>query len=255
MHPPPPRAAAPRGFTLPELLVGLAIGLAVLTTALTLWHSTRSLWLGFVAQQQLQHNARRAFDVIDQQAHLAGAATLLGVAGSTGLTPSAAYGDSDPEVRATDGAAAGDTLSLGHWRSVDPTDCQGNSGTSGTSAALVLSQFQRSTTTTHDFACKDARAIGSTFQALAEGAEDLQIQLAEVSADGLRVQWKTPSQVTQWSQVQAIEVCLRWVSRLPVAASDVGVIGCNGERIAGDGHVRQVMRRTIALRQRSGASP
>lgn len=244
--------SAPRGFTLTELLLGLAVGLAVLGTALTVWQHGRRLWLGFVAQQQLQHNARRVFDAVEQQARLAGAGTLLGVAGSSGLSPSAPYDEASPEIRASDGGRAGDTLGLGHWRSVDTADCLGNR--SG-SAALVLSQFQRSTTTANDFACKDLRASGSSFQALAEGVEDLQVQLAEASADGLRVQWKTPGQVSQWSRVQALEVCVRLVSSLRVAALDAGLIGCSGEPVSADGHLRRVRRRTVFLRQRLGALP
>lgn len=240
------------GFTLPELLIGLAVGLSVLATALTVWHNGRSLWLGFVAQQQLQHNARRVLEAIEQQARLAGAATLLGVAGSSGLTPSAPYDDTAPELRASDGGKAGDTLSLGHWHSVDAADCLGNRSSN---ASLVLSQFQRSATTPNDLACKDVRASGSTFQALAEGVEDLQVQLAEASVDGQRVQWKTPSQVSSWSRVQAIEVCLRLVSSLRVAALDAGIVGCSGERIAADGHVRRVVRRIVFLRQRVGVTP
>lgn len=241
-----------QGLTLLELLIGLAMGLGVLATALTVWHNGRSLWLGFVAQQQLQHNGQRVFDAIEQQARLAGAAALLGVAGSGGLSPSAPYDEASPEVRAADGGRAGDALSLGHWRSVDAADCLGNR--SG-SAALVLSQFQRSTTTVNDLACKDLRASGSSFQALAEGVEDLQVQLAEVSADGQRVQWKTPSQVSLWSQVQGIEVCVRLVSRVRVATHDPGLIGCSGERVSADGHVRRVLRRTVFLRQRVGTAP
>ena len=241
-----------RGYTLPELLIGLTISLAVLATALTVWHSGRRLWLGFVAQQQLQHNARRVFDVIDQQARLAGAATLLGVAGSPGLALSAAYDDASPALRASDGGKAGDSVSLGHWRKVDAADCLGNR--SG-SAALVLSQFQRSTSTVNDFACKDVNASGSTFQALAEGVEDFQVQFAEVSSDGLRVQWKTPSQVVRWSQVQAMAVCLRLVSSLRVAAYDAGIAGCSGERVGADGRVRRVARYSIMLRQHAGGTP
>ena len=209
-----------------ELLLGISLGLAVLGMALSVWQTSQQSRLAFAAQQNLQHNARLAFEAILAQAELVGATTL--------------------DLSATDHAKGGDSLVLGHSRSVDPLDCQGNRN--GT-AMMIRNQFQRSTSTVNDFACKDLLAAGSTYQALAEGIEDFQIELAEVTPDAQKLQWKTPSQVTQWDHVVAIEVCLRLVSPQRVIAANRTNLGCQGESVPADGHLRWVQRRMVQVRR------
>jgi len=239
--------SAQRGLTLLEWLVGMSLGLSVLGLALSFWQTSQQTWLALSAQQQLQHNVREAMRGILQQAELVGSAQLLSASDHASV-----YAVDDvqlggaPDLMATDMNKGGDTLILAHWRSLDPLDCQGNRH--GT-AASVRQQFQRSTSTPNDLACKDLLAAGSTYQSLAEGIEDLQIRLAEVNADGHSLQWRTPAQVTQWTHVVALEVCLRMVSPARVSAASGARTGCQGETILADGHLRQVVRRIVRVRR------
>lgn len=241
-----------RGFTLIECLVAMSLGLIVTHTALTTWQTSQQSWQALTAQQHLQHNARAALEAIAKQAELTSAGVLMRSADSSAVTVDTSWNPSPlntspPTVFATDNARGGDSLQLSHLRSVDASDCQGNQR--GTNA-WVHNQFQRSTSTVHDFACKDLHAAGSTYQALAEGIEDFQVQLAEVSADAHSLQWRTPSAVTNWQRVVAIEVCLRLASPTVHAAAPTNLRGCAGEALPADGHARRVMRRVMRVQQR-----
>lgn len=240
-----------RGFTVLELLLGLSLGLTVLGLALSVWQTSQQSALALTAQQNLHHNARVAVEAILQQAELAGAAQLVRVPNSLGViaetdTTTTATDAGLLDVDAVDNPKGGDSLVLAHWRSLSDTDCQGNHNGS---AASIRNQFQRSTSTTHDFACKDLLASGSTYQALAEGVEDMQIEVAEVTPDSQKLQWKTPSQVTQWARVVAIEVCLRMVSPARVTAARAFSLGCQDEAVPADGHLRLLVRRTVQVRR------
>jgi type II secretory pathway component PulJ len=243
-----------RGFTVLELLVAMSLGLVVVHVALSAWQTSQQSWLALVAQQNLQHNARAALEAMAQQAALTGANVLVGAGNSPAVALASSQsarpadlGTTLPAVFAMDNAHGGDSLRLGHWRDADASDCQGNRH--GTDA-WVQSQFQRSTSTPHDFACKDVRAPSSTYQALAEGVEDFQVRLAEVSGDGQRLRWQTPSAVIDWHQVVAIEVCLRVASPTLHAVAQTSTRGCSGEALPADGHLRRVVRRVMRVQQR-----
>lgn len=241
-----------RGMSLPEVMVALALGLGIGLTALTAWHALRASGQAFLAQQSLQHNARMAWAALRTQALLAGGAQLLGVAGSAGVRPTSAETLARSAVQATDGGPRGsDTLQLVHWRSLDAQDCLGQSAGS---QPLVASQFQRSTSTVDDLACKDTQVSGSTFQSLAEGVRDLQVWLAEVSADGQGLQWKTPAQVSDPARVVALRVCLHMTTPEPVREA-TGGIGCREEAVASDGRLHHTVTHTLALRARLGLWP
>ena len=179
------------GFSLMEMLVGISLGLVVLTMALSAWHTSQQAWQALVAQQNLQHNIRAALQALTTQAELSGAAVLMGVPNRTAVV-AVRHDLGQPAVWASDNAKGGDSLQLSHSRHLDSGDCQGNRNNMGDT---IRSQFQRSSSTVNDFACKDVLAAGSTYQAIAEGVEDVQVRLAERSADGQRLQWKTPSDV------------------------------------------------------------
>ena len=252
------RSQRMRGFTLIECLVAMSLGLIVTHLALTTWQTSQQSWLAVAAQHNLQHNARAALDAIAKQTELTSAAVLMSSADGAGVTLDPSWSPSalslttslptpPPKVFATDNARGGDTLQLSHLRSVDASDCQGNQR--GTDA-WVQSQFQRSTSTALDFSCKDVRADGSTYQALAEGVEDFQVQLAEVSVDAHSLQWLSPSAVTDWRRVVAIEVCLRLASPTVHATAPSRLRGCAGEALPADGHLRRVVRRVMRVQQR-----
>lgn len=237
------RALAP-GATLLGLLMGMGLGGLVMGVALSVWQTAQQNGLALAAQQQLYHNARSVMQALLQQAELATAAQLVGVAGSIGV----AWEDdsTDPHVRATDALKGSDTLSLSHWRNLDDLDCQGNRNST---QPRIRNQFQRSTSTVNDFACKDTLLPGSTYQALAEGVVDFQVWLAEVSAEGQRLQWRTPSPDIDGQRVVAVAWCMQVISTTRVSVATMQRKGCADEPLPADGFLHQRFHRLVRVRR------
>ena len=236
------------GHTLPELLIGLAVSLGVVLSAVASYNIARQSWAAFDAVDALHHNARAALRNLRAHAQRAGGAKVSTAADGQRVQRTPPHDSSQPDVQGTHGARS-DTLSLGHWHSLSPTDCQGNHAGSD---ALVLNNYQLNTK--KELTCKDVRLSGGSYQALAEGVEDLQVRYAQASANQT-LQWVTAAQVRDMGQVLAIEVCMRWVSNQPHATRNTASLGCQGETVAADGLGRRVLRRTVTLRNHAGVLP
>ena len=121
--------------------------------------------------------------------------------------------------------------------------------------ALVLNSYQLNSK--KELTCKDLRLSGSTYQALAEGVEDFQLRYAEANPNTQTIQWKTANQVTDMTQVLAIEVCLRVASINTVhnTKPSAKFLGCQGEALPTDGRVRRTFKRVVTLRNRDRVMP
>jgi hypothetical protein len=120
---------------------------------------------------------------------------------------------------------------------------------------LISNSFKRSSN--KELTCKDINASGSSYQALAEGVEDLQTRFAQVNPALNTLQWVNTSELFGPVQIVAIEVCLRLATSNRIGVSVKGFLapttGCNGETISADGKLRRVFRHVMALRNRLGA--
>ncbi len=244
------RTVLTRGHTLPELLIGLAVSLGVVLSAVASYNISRQSWAAFDAVDALHHNARAALRNLRDQAQRAGGAQVSTLALGTNWVAqrTAPHDSSQPDLQGTEGART-DSLNLGHWHSLSPYDCQGNHSGSD---ALVLNSYQLNAK--KELTCKDLRLSGSTYQALAEGVEDLQVRYAQAGTNQT-LQWTTAAQVSDMRQVLAIELCLRWVSSQPNTIRNTPSEGCQGETVAADGFGRRVLRRAFALRSHAGVLP
>ena len=93
----------------------------------------------------------------------------------------------------------------------------------------------------------EATSRAAAAELMAESAKS-QLDAAERELGKLKAQFaKLAKRATPAGQVEPLEA--------RVAALDAGIVGCSGERIAADGHVRRVVRRIVFLRQRVGAMP
>jgi Tfp pilus assembly protein PilW len=237
-----------RGHTLPELLIGLAVSLGVMLSAVASYNISRQSWAAFDAVDALHHNARAALRNLRAHAQRAGGAQVSTAADGQRVQRTPPHDSSQPDLQGTEGTRT-DSVGLGHWRSLSPFDCQGNH-TGGD--ALVLNSYQLNAK--KELTCKDVRLSGSSYQALAEGVEDLQVRYAQAGANQT-IQWVTATQISDMRQVLAIEVCLRWVGSQPNLTRNTSSVGCQGESVAADGLSRRVMRRTFALRNHAGVLP
>jgi type IV pilus assembly protein PilW len=248
-------AASQGGYTLPDLLIGMALNLLVIAAATSAYGTSQQTWNAMAAADAVHANARVAMRNIREQAQMAGAAYLKPVSNSDGkfnvdLSPSEDTGQA--ALAGVNGSKNIESLTLGHWHALDAIDCQGNTGSTHNS---VRNDYKLNNN--KELSCKDLNLTNSTYQALAEGVEDFQLRYAEANLSTQTLQWKTANQVTDMTQVLAIEVCLRVASIKPVhnAQTSPTFSGCHGEALPSDGRVRRTFTRVVALRNRDGGMP
>lgn len=242
------------GYTLPELLIGMTLGLWVIAAATAAYGTSKQTWNAMAATDAVHANARVALRNIREHAHMSGAAYLIANNSNAQLTvelsPSEDTGQA--AVSGINGTKYVESLTLGHWHALDAIDCQGNTASTHTS---VRNDYKLNTN--KELSCKDLNLTGSTYQALAEGVEDFQLRYAEANPSTQTIQWKTANQVNDMAKVMAIEVCLRVASIQTVHSTkpNPSYTGCQGEALPSDGRVRRTFKRVIALRNRDGVMP
>lgn len=252
-----------RGVSLPELLLGLAIGLLVAWAAVGLLASTRVLSRQTVDGAELMAQANNAMRLIGHQLRPAGAIELLA------LNPSA-----PPSEQVFVYSPHFDGLDLDGDGVGDGGHVWGQDGPQGTPDTLVLSFENRSAGITPDClgagTAKALHRVDSRFfmregrlmcrgssnpaapQPVADSLEDFQLRYAlRLGADdGATLQWLDADQMAgRWPQVRAVQVCLQVVGavggpRLEGASFQ----GCNGLDQVHDGRRHIVLRNTFVLR-------
>ena len=252
-----------QGYTLPELLVGMALSLFVIAAATAAYGTSKQTWNAMAAADAVHANARVALRNIREHVHMAGASYLQASSDSTSNDASFSTTNFNVEISLPEDAGQAtltgvngtkyvESLTLGHWHALDAIDCQGNTGSTHTS---VRSDYKLNTN--KELSCKDLNLTNSTYQALAEGVEDFQLRYAEANPSTHTIQWKTANQVSDMAQVLAIEVCLRVASISTVhnTKPNTSYSGCQGEALPSDGRVRRTFKRVMALRNRDGVLP
>jgi type IV pilus assembly protein PilW len=245
---------AQRGYTLPELLMGMALMLLVVAAATSAYGISMQTWNAMAAADAVHANARMALRNIREQAHMAGAAYLQ-MDNTNGRFSVSVTPNEDAEqiaLAGVNGAKNMESITLGHWHALDATDCQGNTGSTHSS---VRNDYRLNTN--KELSCKDLNPTNSTYQALAEGVEDFQLRYAEANPSTQTIQWKTANQVADMKQVLAIEVCLRVASINTVhnTKPSANFSGCQAEATPTDGRVRRTFKRVVMLRNREGVLP
>jgi prepilin-type N-terminal cleavage/methylation domain-containing protein len=231
-----------QGFTLPELLIGLALSLLVIVAATTAYGNSQHTWHAMAAADAVHANARIALRSIREPAQMAGAAHLQSSHRADGR-----FSVDVAAAEVIDGT--GDSLTLSHWQVLEPMDCQGNTHST---FSTIRNDYKRNTN--KELTCKDLNLPNSTYQALAEGVEDFQVRYAQVNPVAHTLQWRTANQVTAMSQVVALEVCVVVASITSIHSSKPSVkpLGCSGEALTSDGHLRRSFKRVMVLRNRDG---
>jgi len=244
---------AQHGHTLPELLIGMALGLWVIAAGTAAYGTSKQTWNAMAAADAVHANARVALRNIREQAHMSGGAYLIANhSGAFNVQLSANEDTGQTALAGINGNKSVESISLGHWHSLDAIDCQGNTGSTH---ATVRNDYKLNTN--KELSCKDLNLTGSTYQALAEGIEDFQLRYAEANPDTQTLQWKTANQVSDMGKVLAIEVCLRVASIQTVhnAKPNPSYTGCQDEALPSDGRVRRTFKRVMSLRNRNGVMP
>jgi type IV pilus assembly protein PilW len=249
------RKPAQLGFTMAELLIGMALSLLVIAAATAAYGTSKQTWSAMAAADAVHANARIALRNIREQSLAASAANLKTTSNSDGRFSVEVSDNEDlgqAALAGLNGSKYVESLTLGHWHAINDIDCQGNASSTH---STVRNHYKLNTN--KELTCKDLNLNNSTYQALAEGVEDFQLRYAEAHPVAQNVQWKTADQVMAMSKVIAIEVCLVVASSIDNnnAPSSVSHKGCQGETMATDGRVRRTFKRVIALRNRIDVMP
>jgi type IV pilus assembly protein PilW len=248
-------APSQSGYTLPELLIGIALSLLVIAAATSAYGTSKQTWNAMAAADAVHTNSRVALRNIREQAQMAGAAYVKPANNNDGsftVDISSREDAGQAAIAGVNGSKNIESLTLGHWHALDAIDCQGNTGSTHTS---VRNDYKLNTN--KELSCKDLNLTNSTYQALAEGVEDFQLRYAEANPNAQSIQWKTANQVADMTQVLAIEICLRVASINTVhhTKPSTNFSGCQGEALPSDGRVRRTFKRVVALRNRDGFMP
>lgn len=171
----PHRAMHMQGHTLPELLIGLTLGLLIVAAATSVYGVSQQTWIAMAEADALHTNARVALRNVREQAHMLGGAYLEAAPNNTvRISPGEDAGQA--ALAGINGNKTIQSLTLGHWHALDAADCQGNTASTH---SMVRNDYKLNTH--KELTCKDLNLANSTYQALAEGVEDFQVRYAQAN--------------------------------------------------------------------------
>lgn len=259
-----------QGFSLVELMVGIAIGLLVVVAAMGSLVYTQISATVVGDSTRLQQKADNAFRLMGYQVQQAGAINLQATLGDpsvvtfntafTGYNPSTTGATVPSQIFAVHGAEgasnAPDTLRVSYQDdnsglSGTVRDCLGNIPDAAQVNIRVDNQFS---VVSGELVCTGAQptTLGTAnTQALVDGVEDFQVSYGvETGAYGARrFQFFRADQVTDWTQIQAIRVCLQLVGDIKGnPQTGLVVTGCRAQTVANNGLLRRVFWRNYSLR-------
>lgn len=265
----PVRRHAHCGFTLMELMVGIAVGLLVVVAAIGSLIYTRIAATVVSDTTQLQQRADAILRNLGSQIAQAGAIELnFNPAEPDKLGFSTAFEGFNPAVtgaapgvvlflHGVDGGPNGpDTLRVSFEDNGSARDCLGNrpSGTpdqqtaSGPTFARIDSQYA---VQGGQLVCKGAGNTGA--QSLGDSVEDFQLLYAVRLPNTVqaRLQYFNASQISaspaitpNWTQVLAVRVCLQMVGD-GLNHPGPTIVGCRGQIVPADGRLRRVFERSF----------
>lgn len=255
-----------KGVSLIELLVGIAIGLLTITTALGALMISRSLTGTVNEVSQLQQQASYAFRIISQQIRQSGGRVLKPAQSATEFgefNNQNELRDIQP-ISGNDNPAANDfALSIAYQNSADRSyplqngnpvertllsNCLGENPGTNTAPALI-SQFR---VTNNQLICSG----NGNIQSIISGVRDLRISYLIQSQSGTtqHLQHLSAAGVTasnQWSNVYAIEVCLELTGNQHIETADMEYTRCDGTTAKRDNRLRMVFKNNFYINNHS----
>lgn len=247
-----------------ELMVGITIGLMVVIAALGSLAFTQTTSTVVGDSSRLQQKADAVFR--NMGFHIAQASAINLVQSTNGVTFSTDYTGINPattglagqivSVHGVEGASnAPDTLRVSYQDNMLSTDTAANQtkygvrdclGNRPTSNVRVDNAFY---VAGNDLMCLGASA--AVAQSIADGVEDFQVMygVQTVNAGANQYRFYDASQVTDWTNIQAVAVCLQLTGdNKGNPQPGLVVTGCRGQTVANDGLLRRVYRRTFSVR-------
>lgn len=230
------------GFSIIELMIGVAISFLVLLAAITTLTGASGTSATTRDLAQLQQQGSTAMRVLGIQIRqvaarnlvVAGADVRIDVTGYTGFNASGV------SVSGTNNANNNtDRLNVSYAKQLDSRDCLGEVSTL---AGRVDSTFEL---IGNDLVCTGSTAAGR--QIIAEGVEDFQVRYGMKTGTSIRYYDEAPN----WNSASTVEVCLQL--RSAVLGNDVtgNFINCQGASTPNAGRLHKVFRNTFLIRNQS----
>jgi type IV pilus assembly protein PilW len=267
------RVLRPRGHTLLELTIAMALGLVVTAGAVSLYRSQRSALVRATDAAQIQAAGMTALTLIALQLQMAGFMPADASAEDRSSASSALFGCSAARPVGADDRLACESLA-GHsdgvairyvadgvstWPSAaaQPTDCLGQ-GLARTLAALpgvpVVNRFYAkasASTGEPELYCEGSGKVGSA-QPLVEGVEQLRLRYWLAGEAAARDAYAIAP--AQWSGIVAVDVCvLVRGARDSRSTQATRYTDCDGvSSVGADKRAREAFWRRVAIRNNSG---
>lgn len=273
--------SVPRGLTLLECLVALALGLVLVMALVSHYLVAGQAARLQAAQSQMAEDAQIALHLLGSEIMLAGYAEPRSVRPGADGKPRWQTALADPPLWACDAgfvsphaeaaaecAATGNSAGLELRYQADahstvplsgtrrPSDCLG-AGLSAQDGAYLTHNRWHVALASGGTELRCASRLGHGAQPLVENVETLAVWLAEAlpSAPTQAVRYVRPSQVSDFALVTSVRVCLLMRSGDPVLGADAQAtyLDCEGrQRASIDRRLRQAFHATFALRSRGG---
>ena len=246
------RAGAARGFTLVELLIAIAIGMALTVVVSQLFYHSRTTYTTTEDVSRMQENIRFAYQVLTRTVHLAGYKSAPNVASEVAFPPGA------PAITGVEGAAAGasDTLTVSYQGSgltfgaADGTivDCTGTPVAAG---VVAVNTF------TVGVGANGANALFCNGVETVADVENMQVIYGEdTSGDLVANNFVNASQVTDMANVRSVRIALLFSTRSPnsaLAIDSTTTYDLHGQVLGpfNDRLIRRPVVLTVSLRNRT----
>jgi Tfp pilus assembly protein PilW len=196
-----------------ELIIGMAVGLAVITAALgslaAMQHSSKQVH----DLVQLQQTSESIFQTIADQVGHAGFAPLRMVPDHPTLVHVTPGERQTPGIFGTRGAHGTDTFTTSRTFSNSGRNCLGQVQQTTASTQTIRSRFYHRGSRLLCHA--DGVVVPLT---LAYNVRDFQVRYVERIPSKTEMQWqlRTADKVVSWDRIAAVSVCLQLVGRLPL---------------------------------------
>lgn len=256
-----------QGLSLIELMIAVVLGLMILSSLGYILVGSHGTYRSHSASAHVMDTGRNAMNFIAYNIRVAGRAEITPLAtdkrtempaGSVPITGTDGVGDGDPDT-----LVVNYQLSTLNGGSIE--DCNGNGAAIAKSNILAangstLGQYGTVQNTINlngtDLRCTGNGAV--TPQPVAEGIEDLQFLYGvDTSGNDAVDSWLTASNVSNWSQVVAVQVCMM-VRSIEDGVLDAAqtLTNCLGKSVtANDRRLRRVFTSVFVMRNRVNILP
>lgn len=270
-----------QGFTLIELMVGITIGLLVVATATGALMASRGISSTVSEASNLQQQAAYAFRVIGQQIRQAGSIQLdlnpsitqISTNDSNLAMIPVAFDPPDPtgarppfnRSASSLSGTTDPTLTTGYQNYFEYTttssstsllrDCLGQNPATSSSGTLVAtpvitSKFERKAST-NELVCTSTGSNAA--QAIIGNVTDMKVRYLEQASNISSMKYLNSNEVTNWSRIYAVEVCLELSGTDKISTSDAKYNNCSGTSTSYGDRMKMVFRNIYQVRSQGNA--